>query len=314
MEPARHDILCGVSAHPKERTVRSCCPLVYLAAILLVTLPALSQVVVTQVNDEGVPAPCIGIGIGLLLEKKCVDAVGKQGFVRHNELGDPGFTLGKGAQDGIVTEIEPDSPASAAGLKPGETLVSVDGKTVTPTPGQAAAQQIFGERNKTVVLQLRHEGVVHEVTLTRAPLAPPDPPKAPSFIMSSRPLINWRGKYVPCNSGPGPTGLPVLAFCEKHYQSYGYIRASELGTTGLVLNLDDPSRAVITSVEPNSPAAGAGIVHGDEIVQVDGKPLAASTTRKATIALFAKPGDRRTITVSDAGTQKTVDLVLARPK
>lgn len=269
---------------------------------------AAAQVVVTQVNDEGVPAPCIGLGLGVLLVKKCTDAVAKQGFARRNELGDPGFTIGRDEQDGKLMNVERDSGAAAAGFKDGDRIVSVDGKSVRPTPGEAAAEQSFGERDQTVTLTVRHDGAERDVVLKRAPLAAVDPPKALGFMIGSRPLINWRGKYVPCNGLAGPAGLPVLAYCEHLFRPYGYVRASELGTTGLVFDLNDSTKAVLLQVVPNSPAAAANLVAGDQVLQVDGKPLTGYIWQKANMALFAKPGETRVVTVNDGTKDVTATL------
>ena len=291
-------------------------PLLRTASLLaaLTALPTAAQVVVTQVNDEGVPAPCIGIGLGVLLVKKCAAAAAKQGFAKHNELGDPGFTIGRDEQDGKLAKVEPDSPAAAAGFKAGHSIVAVDGKTVKPTPGEAAAEQSFGERDRTVTLKVRHSAVDRDVPLKRASLEAPDPPKSLGFMLGIRPLIDWRGKYIPCNAIAGPGGLPVLAYCEHLFRPYGYVRASELGTTGIAYNLTDPAKALVATVVPGSPAAAANIAPGDEILQVDGKPLTGYTWQKANIALFAQPGETRTVTVNDGTKDRTAKLTLPAGK
>ena len=276
--------------------------------------PLCAQVVVSQVNDEGVSGPCVGLGVGVLLVNKCIDAVSKQGFYKHNQVGDPGFTLGLDAQDGVITKVEPGSGAAAAGFQVGDRIVSVDGKSVKPTPGEAAAEQMFGERGQVVVLKVRRGSDTRDVSLTRIPLAAVNPPKSPGLLMSAKPLTNWRGRFIPCNSVAGPTGLPVLAYCAHMMRPYGYIRVADLGTTGITMNLADADAAVIATVEPGSPAALANIAAGDVVLQVNEKPLTGLTTQKANIALFAKPDETRTVTVMHGDAEKTAKLVLPAGK
>lgn len=273
-----------------------------------------AQVVISQVNDEGVSGPCAGIGLGVLMVNKCVEAVRKEGYLKHNEVGDTGFTLGLGDKDGVLTKVEPGGVAAMAGFKEGDTIVSVDGKPVKPTPGEAAAEQLFGERGQVVVLKVERGATTRDVSLTRAPMAVQNAPKSPGMLMSAKPLINWRGRFIPCNSVVGPTGLPVLAYCAHMMRPYGYVRVADVGTTGLTMNLANADKAVVAAVEPESPAAVAGIAPGDVVVQVDSKPLTGFTTQKANIALFAKPGETRTVTVMQGGAEKTAKLVLPAGK
>ncbi len=292
------------------------CRLTCFLLCLALSLPVLhAQVVSTSVNDEGVSAPCIGIGLGILLEKKCVEATAKAGFLHPSEIGHSGITLAPpGPQDGTILTIDPGSPAASAGLKPGDLLLAVDSHSAQPTPGAAVTQQLFGTRDEVVHLKVRHAGADRDVELKRAPANAPSPPKIPGMFIANRPLIDWREKYIPCMSAIGPTGLPGLIFCEKHFRKDGYIRASDLGTTGLTLKLDpDPTNkdaALIAAIAPNSPAAAANLQPGDQVLSVDNQPPTTSTSVNANILLFGRVGDKRTVLVKQGDTQKTVDLTL----
>ncbi len=221
---------------------------------------------------------------------------------------------GLGDKDGVITKVEQGGVAASAGLKEGDTIVSVDGKPVKPTPGEAAAEQMFGERGQVVALKVEHGTAMRDVSLIRAPMAVQNAPKSPGMLMSAKPLTNWQGRFIPCNSVAGPTGMPVLAYCAHMMRPYGYIRVADLGTTGITMNLADKDKAVVAAVEPGSPAAAAGIAPGDVVVQVDGKPLTGYTTQKANMALFAKPGETRNVTVLQGGAEKTAKLVLPAGK
>ncbi len=313
------------SLHEAPMYLSHCRPFCLVLSLLLI-LPALqAQVVSTSVNDEGVSAPCIGIGLGILLEKKCVEATARAGFLHPSEIGHSGITLAPaGPQDGVILTVDPGSPSAAAGLKPGDLLLAIDGHPAQPTPAAAVTQQLFGPRDEVVHLKVRHAGADRDVELKRAPANAPSPPRVSGMFIANRPLIDWREKYIPCMSAIGPTGLPGLMLCEKHFRKDGYIRASDLGTTGLTLRLDpdpagptnpgpDPTSkaaALIAAVAPNSPAAAANLQPGDQILSVDNQPPSTSTSVNANILLFGKVGDKRTVLVKQGDTQKTVDLTL----
>lgn len=273
-----------------------------------------AQIKVQSVNDEGVTAPCVGIGIGALLEKKCIAMVTKEGFIRQTELGRTGFVLGtSGDQDGVITSIDPGSPADQAGLKTGDHIIAVDGVAARRTPGSIVEEQIFGPKDQVVHLHLRTGGVERDAQLTRAAWKPPSQPKSPGMLVTLRPLMDWRGKWVPCMSAVGPGALAVFAYCDSHYGKLGYIRASDLGTTGLVMDTDRTDAATVQDVAPDSPAAAAGLHTGDIVVSVEGKPLTASTGSWAQILLFGEIGAKHTVTVQSTGGQRTVALTLVGP-
>ncbi len=89
--------------------------------------------------------------------------------------------------------------------------------------------------------------------------------------------------------------------------------------------LDAPRGALVTGVEPDSPAAGAGLKTGDVIVALDGVPIARSAELPARVAGM-KPGqraslevlrERRPLTLSvvagEAGAQRTAQAAPAVP-
>ena len=163
-------------------------------------------------------------------------------------------------------------------------------------------------------MHVRRGGAERDVEIKRVFWKAPNPPKSPGMMVRLRPLMNWRGQWLPCMSGVGPGELAVFAYCDSHYGKLGYIRLSELGTTGVVMDADRKDAAVIKAVEPNSPAAAVDIQPGDEVVSVEGKPLAASTGAWSNVLLFGRIGMKHSVTVHDASGDKTVDLVLtARP-
>lgn len=281
-----------------------------LAVCLL--LPTAAQVKTDVINAQGAEAPCIGIGpVGGPLAKKCVDAFLQAGFLRADEAGTPGFALGtSGQDDGAIMKIEPGSAADQAGVSVGDLVLAVDGKPVRRTPGEVAEQLIFGKRGDTLHMTVRRKGAVIDVALVRAAQTPPQGPKVGGFFISVKPLINWAGQFVPC-MGAGPTAFAELEFCDHRFAPYGYIKASEMGSTGFQVDVKATDKAVITGVDPGSPAAAAGLQAGDEIAGIEGKPLLPSPGETASEYLFGKIGEQRKVTLRTTHGEKTVLLSLS---
>lgn len=286
-------------------------------SLLLLTtscLPAVAQFKTELVNDEGATAPCVGIGpIGGPAAKKCAELFEQAGFLKSDAIGISGLVIGTSAKDdGVITHIEPGSPGSQAGLAVGDVILAINGSPIKPTSATVATQFMFGKKGEELHLRLRRQGSEKEVSLVRSPeTAPPNSPKSPNFFVSVKPLIDWRGKFVPC-IGVGPAAMAAIAYCDSHFKPFGFIKVGDRGSTGMKL---DNERAVVVAVEPGSSAAKADIQSGDEIVAVEGKPLVGSAGEAATRLLFGKVADQVHIAVHSGDKERTVTLTLAaKPK
>ncbi len=273
---------------------------------------AFGQFKTSLIDSQGATAPCVGIGpVGGPLAKKCVKMFEQAGFIQVDEVGITGLTLGtSGKEDGIIVRIDPGSPAAQTGLAVGDSITAVENKPVKPTPGMIAAKRTFGQRGEELHMKLRRSGSDINVHLVRAPQTAPPGPKSPSMFVSVKPLIDWRSQFIPC-IGAGPAGYAALAYCDKHFKPFGFIKVGEMGSTGFQLDPDRADKAIITTVDPGSPAANADIRPGDEIVTVEGQPLTASVGEAATESLFGKAGDKFHITAHSSHIDKTVVLTLA---
>jgi S1-C subfamily serine protease len=287
--------------------------LLFTGALLAATLSATAQVKKDIVNSQGAEAPCVGVGpIGGPVAKKCVEIFEQAGFLRTNQLGISGLTLGTSAtDDGIITKVDPGSPAAAAGIAPGDTLLTINDRPAAFTPGEVATLQTFGKKDETLHLTVRHpDATTANIDLIRTPQPVPNAPKAPGFFYSLKPLINWEGQIVPC-LGAGPLAPAAIEFCYHRFMPFGYIKVSELGATGFHLDPKPTDQALINAIDPNSPAAKAGLHIGDEITAIEGKPLSAGIGEAINEHLFGKPGDVRKLTLHNAQGDKTVTLTLA---
>ena len=272
----------------------------------------LSQFKADLVNLDGVAAPCVGIGpAGAPAVKVCSEMVQKQGFIRVGDVGASGLTIGATAKDdGVIVAIATDSPAAHAGLQVGDVIVAVAEKPVKPTPGTMAAKAVFGKRGETLHLKLRRGGSDLDVSLVRDAQNAPPGPKSPNMFFVVRSVISWRGQFIPC-MGAGPLAIPAIDMCSNRFKPYGFVKTGEFGSTGFQLDLARQDKALVTTVDPASAGAKAGIQPGDEIVAVEGQPLTASTGEAAKQMLFGKAGDKFRVTVHRGQSDQTVELLLA---
>jgi C-terminal processing protease CtpA/Prc len=264
------------------------------------------------INQEGATAPCVGIGpVGGPLAKKCTELFEQAGFIRVDEVGAAGLTIGTtGKDDGLILAVQNESAATHAGLEVGDAIIALEGKPVRPTPGMIAEKAMFGRRGEALRLMVRRNSALQEVSLVRSPQGAPEGPKSHNIFVLVRPLINWRGQFVPC-MGAGPLAPVVLDVCNSHFKPYGYIKTGDFASTGFQLDLVRADSAIVSTVEPGSAAGKAGILPGDEIVDVDGHPLTASVGKTFTERIFGKIGDQFHVTVRHGQTDKTVLLQLA---
>jgi predicted aspartyl protease len=86
----------------------------------------------------------------------------------------------------------------------------------------------------------------------------------------------------------------------------------EADMSGIGLIMDDSlTMAWIDRVAPGSAAADAGLVAGDTLVRVDGRPATAAAIRELR-KRFRRDGERIVLVVRRRGNEKTVTLVLRR--
>jgi S1-C subfamily serine protease len=289
--------------------------LVCFLAISFIPAKAHGQIVVDLTNKRGISAPCIGIGPAAPVALKCAKICEEAGFLRNGDVGYSGLTVATdGAEDGKVTEVAAGSPAAQAGIVAGDAIVAVNGTRVKPTPGTIARWKLFGAKGEDIRLKTKRGESVTELKITRAQAPrPPDVPKG-NLLLQIRPDIDYEGQIVPC-MGAGPLGPIALSACDSKFKKFGFIKVSDLGTTGIAVDVIATDKAIISAVDAGSAAATAGVQVGDEILEIEGKPLTWSLGEATKEALFAKVGTTLKLTVLSNGAEKAVDLTLiANPK
>ncbi|MCJ7695208.1 MAG: S41 family peptidase [Anaerolineaceae bacterium] len=65
------------------------------------------------------------------------------------------------------------SPAEAAGLRPKDSVVAIDGEDMTGIPGELVLQKILGPKDTSVTLTILREAETFDVTITRAHIIVP---------------------------------------------------------------------------------------------------------------------------------------------
>jgi serine protease Do len=207
-------------------------------------------------NDEGevvgvntaIFSPSGGsVGIGFAIAgdvvKDVVDQLKKSGAVTRGWIGvqiqqvtqDIADSMGlKSVGGALVSTVEKNSPADAAGVKSGDVITAVDGETVADPHDLARRIAAMGPK-KTVSVALIRNGapMALEVTLGTMPAE-----KA-------------------ADAGGAPRG-----------------DTSELAKLGLTLRANrGEGGVVVADVDPDSPAADGGLKPGDVILEVRGKPV-----------------------------------------
>jgi serine protease Do len=193
----------------------------------------------------------------------------------------PALHLKPGATGALVAAVSPDSPASKAGLEPGDVVRSVNG-TAVKTPGDLARDVADIQPGQTATLGVLRDGADRSVTVQLAALS-----------------ADQGTAQADQGDSQGPRIGLALAPLAPELRDHLGLPASAHG-------------AVIAQVQPGSPAAQAGLRQGDLLVGVgpdaigspeqavhdirgalrDGKPLALRIVRdgKARFVAVAPSG------------------------
>jgi serine protease Do len=149
---------------------------------------------------------------------------------------------------------------------------------------------------------------------------------------SGGPLFNLRGEVVGVNSqiftrSGGSIGLSfsipaqVVGEVVAQLKEHGRVERGWLGVyiqdvdraLAESLGLDKPQGALIAQVEPDSPAAKAGLEPGDVVVGFSGKPVVDASDLPHAVGLM-KPGQETTAEIIRKGGRKRLEIVVgSRP-
>ena len=199
----------------------------------------------------------IGFAIPTNMAKDVMQQLIKGGGVHRGMLGvtvqavtaDIAQSLGLSQVKGaLVSAVSPDSPAERAGVRRGDLIVEIDGKPVND--GNALRNQVSRHQPGTdVALTLWRDGQERRVSVKLAELP--------------RNADNDQGSAAPAGS-EGSLGMTVAP------------AAGGNGARG--------SGVQVTSVDPDGPAAEAGIREGDVLEEVNGSPVRSAADVRSAVA------------------------------
>ncbi|HEY3289842.1 MAG TPA: PDZ domain-containing protein [Anaerolineae bacterium] len=215
--------------------------------------------------------------------------------------GMPGFGVPITGTHVLVTEVITDSPASGAGIKVGDIIFSVDGKTfgANESLSDIVSSHKVGD---SIKLSVQHQGDANPtdvtVKLTDNPNKAGTPYLGVQYRMGGRFENGMRQ-----NGGPGfgfgrGRGNPGLQ------PGTPYTQTNPGGTFQMPQRIPG---AMVFQVTDGSPAAKAGLVRSDVITAINGKTVDSAQALVDAIATY-KPNDNVTLTVQHRMDTTTVEV------
>ncbi len=219
----------------------------------------------------------VGFAVPINLAKWVADQLIETGSVRRAYLGvviqpvthELAQHLGVSARQGVlVTEVMPDTPGAAAGLKDGDVIVEFAGRKMTkPIELQGVVERAeIGSKQPLVVLR---DGKRHELSV---PIGEQPTDFGRNSLKATRPGERTK---------PTPSQFENLGF---QVETLSDDVAEHLGFQG-------QQGLVITEVTPDSPAAEAGLGAGALITHIDRTPVTdVASLREAVEKASAEKG------------------------
>lgn len=198
-----------------------------------------------------------------------------------------------------VVTVETGSPAFEAGLRNGDTLVSVEGHSTT-TP-EAFERFAMARPNEPIRLTVRRNGVERDVTVVPAMRA--SAATVRDYYNQRLRIAQSRGINALRSAFRSPLGwLGMGMECEQcSVTDFGVRRAWRFRAP-----------PAVTAIDVDGPAHRAGLRRGDTLTAIDGVDLTTPDGGRAFAEI--EPGQRVTLTVRRAGREMRIPLVaVARP-
>ena len=175
----------------------------------------------------------------------------------------------KKADGAIVTQVQPNSPAAAAGLKTGDVITAINGKSVAGASELQMAVSLMSPGQKANLSVLRN-GQTEDKSLTLASL-------------------NDNGAESASNAAHGKArwGIGI--------QDLSPDMRSELQLP------ENVKGALVTNVQPGSPADNAGLSRGDVIMQVNRKETDNASAVKDALSSVPQGQDALVLVHSNGG-------------
>ena len=208
----------------------------------------------------------IGFSIPVNMARAVMDALIKDGEVHRGRLG---VTVQPMTSDlarslqlekiagALVNDVQPDGPADRAGVQPGDVVIALNGDAVSDSNELRNKIAQLGP-NARVDLTIVRNGQTQTATATLEAL--------PSQSAAAAPARS--------RAGEGTAGLAVEPLTPQ--------RARQLG-------LEGTGGLLVTAVDPDGPAADAGLRRGDVIQKVDGRVVVSATELRQSLTSGTRP-------------------------
>ena len=203
----------------------------------------------------------VGFAIPVSMAKPVMDQILTHGKVVRGYLGihiqevTPELATAFGLKQGggvLVGDVAPNTPAANAGLKKGDVILQLNGETLNDS-NQLRLQIAQFAPGTPVKLQVWRNGSTQDISLKLSELKDQDEKESPAET-----------------TGTALEGVQVQEFTPEIGQQLNL----PAGTHGVV----------VTSVDPSSPAAAAGIGQGDVIQEVNHKPISSTSEYQQALA------------------------------
>jgi serine protease Do len=221
----------------------------------------------------------MGFAIPTQIVRPTVDALLRNGKIEHGYIGigisdvtpdEAKFFNVNNASGAVVTQLEPDSPGSKAGLKIGDVITGLDGKEVTDA-GELQVEVGQKQPGTTIQLNVMRNGKNETVPVTLEAMGSRDSSREPSRAESGKP--SW--------------GLGLGDLSPEVRQQL------QLG--------NNVAGAVVERVVPGSSADDAGLQRGDVITEVNRHPVHSASDVQKELANVPKGQDALVLVWSNGG-------------
>ncbi|HET6179908.1 MAG TPA: Do family serine endopeptidase [Candidatus Sulfotelmatobacter sp.] len=221
----------------------------------------------------------MGFAIPTQIVRPTIDNLIRYGKVNHGYIGigindvtpdEAKFFHLTNASGAVITQVEPNSPGAKAGLKVGDVITELNGKSV----GDAGELQVeVGEKQPGTTLHLKalRDGKTVDVPVTLEAMGKGEHDNETSDASHGKP--RWG------------IGLADLSSDVRQQLQAG----------------DDVHGAVIQQVTPGSPADNAGLQQGDVITEVNRQPVHSAADVQKALASVPKDGDALVLIWSNGG-------------
>jgi serine protease Do len=221
----------------------------------------------------------MGFAIPSQIVQPTVESLIKYGKVSHGYIGigisdvtpeEAKFFHVNNASGAVVTQVEPDSPGAKAGLKVGDVITELNGKTVSDA---GALQVEVGEKQPgtTIHLKALRDGNSVDLPVTLQAMGKGENNNQSADAGHGKP--RWG------------IGLGDLTPDARQQLQAG----------------DDVQGAVIEQVTPGSPADNAGLQRGDVITEVNRQPVHSAADVQKALSSIGKGSDVLVLVWSNSG-------------